>query len=765
MSENKHPIIAHGELYVEPITKRGGGGSKKIPHEYATAKQRIIADIDRIFEVIQEKREIFLDEKIVCVRMEPKFEAKSYVPTQLLTDESMNIVGGRKYTFIDGGLEEQTAKLYFIKTNDNGIRKIKETLSLGVKDSVDAWRDQVGSIHSMDLLLPEEKIMGFPDEWEAGTVEIVLHPLQDELDRMLNLFYSTSDIPVENTRVKTYEDGLTFISAKCNLEEINKLKRLNPLRAIHPLGRIGIAPVRRFSGGSAPILTPSNKKSTITVGVFDGGADESIPLLKGHVNSIDCVSTASQIDCLSHGNAVCGVVLHGNLAGKGKADILPAPCVSVESYRVLPIQDQNDFELYEAIDAIETIVSSRKDIKLYNLSFGPIGAIVDDSINRFTYVLDRLTYEVPENEANPLFCVAVGNDGELDEPFNRIQSPSDLVNGLGIGSYTYNTDGAKTRAPYSCIGNGREGAKIKPDFLDFGGSVDRPFVLVGSHPDSLVTSAGTSFASPLSVNKIGKLMAQSENIVPHIGRTLLIHNALVDSTLSQEEQGHGYCQEDAAEILLCDDKRVTILYSGTLEPSQTVHLPIFSPKINAVKGMVNISWTITTIVAPYVNDPDAYTNNCIEDVFVPHDMTFNFYKKDRRTKKIISTKKLNLFKSSDVTKAKALIDEGYYRSDFPASHSSKHSWNESDLRSTDFKWDTVIKKMQRMRGSSLLNPALTLHAIDRNGFNAQHIQYYAAITIEAPKYVGSLYDTVLQTYQNLTPIEIRNVNRIMVDVR
>lgn len=765
MAENKHPIIAHGELYVEPITKKGGGGDKKIPHEYAAAKQRIISDIDRIFDIIHEKREIFLEEKIVCVRMEPKFEAKSYVPTQLLADDSMSIVGGRKYNFIDESLGEQTAKLYFIKTDEGGIRKIKETLSLGTKDSVEAWRDQLGSIHSMDLLQPEEKIMGFPEEWENGTVEIVLHPMQNELQQMLSLFYSTSEIPVENTRVKTYEDGLTFISAKCGREEIDKLKRLNPLRAIHPLGRVGITPVRMLSGGAAPQVIQSDKRSMITVGVFDGGADDSIPLLNGYVTAVDCVSTAPEADYLSHGSAVCGVVLHGNLAGKGKLDTLPIPCVSVESFRVLPIQNQNDFELYEAIDAIENIVNSHKDIKLYNLSFGPMGAIVDDSINRFTYVLDRLTYEVPENEINPLFCVAVGNDGELMNPLNRIQSPSDLVNGLGVGAYTYCTDGTKTRASYSCIGNGREGAKIKPDFLEFGGSVDRPFVLVGSHANTLAISAGTSFASPLSVNKIGKLMAQSENIAPHIGRTLLIHNSSVDDFLSQEEQGHGYCHENPADILLCDDKKVTILYAGTLEPSQTVHLPIFSPKINAVNGMVNVSWTITTIVAPYVNDPDAYTNNCIEDVFIPHDMTFNFYKKDLRTRKIINTKKLNLFKPEDVKKAKALIDEGYSRSEFPASHSAKHSWNESDLRAAEFKWDTVIKKNQRMRGSSLLNPALTLHAIDRNGFTSDNIQYYAAITIEAPKYVGSLYDTVLQTYQNLAPIEIRNVNRIMIDAK
>ena len=765
MAENKHPIIAYGELYVEPITKKGGGGAKKIPHEYADAKQRIITDIDRIFSVIREKKEIFLEEKIICVRMEPKFEAKSYVPTQLLTDESMNIVGGRKYSFVDESLDEQAAKLYFIKTDDNGIRKIKETLSLGTKDNIEAWRNQLGSIQSMDLLRPEEKIMGFPTEWENGTVEIVLHPMRNELEQLLNMFYSTSKIPVENTRIKTYEDGLTFVSAKCGRREIDRLKHLNPLRAIHPLGRVGIEPVRMLAGGTAPKIIPSAKKSMISVGVFDGGADDSIPLLKGHVSEIDCVSTPPESAYLSHGSAVCGAVLHGNLAGKSGSDTLPVPCVSVESFRVLPIQDQNDFELYEAIDVIENIVRGRNDIKLFNLSFGPIGAIVDDSINRFTYVLDRLTYEVPDNEINPLFCVAVGNDGELSEPLNRIQSPSDLVNGIGVGAYTYSIDGTKTRANYSCIGSGREGGKVKPDFLEFGGSVDRPFVLVGSQADTLAVAAGTSFASPLAVHKIGKLMAQSESIVPHIGRTLLIHNSAVDEMLSQEEQGHGYCHEDAAEILLCDDKKVTILYAGTLEPSQTVHLPIFSPKINSVKGMVNISWTITTIVAPYVNDPDAYTNNCIEGVFIPHDMTFNFYKKDSRTNRIVNTKKLNLFKPDDVVKAKALLDEGYYRSEFPASHPTKHSWNESDLRATDFKWDTVIKKRQRMRGSSLLNPALTLHAIDRNGFIADNIQYYAAITIEAPKYLGSLYDTVLQTYQNLSPIEIRNVNRIMIDAR
>ncbi|MCL2288130.1 MAG: S8 family peptidase, partial [Candidatus Bathyarchaeota archaeon] len=456
MISSKHPIIAHGELYVKTITKKSGGGTPDIPHTYEVAKHRLTTDIDRIFQAIQEKQEVFLNEKIMCVRMEPKFEAKSYVPTQLSTDDGMNIVGGRKYSFTDNAEIKQDAKLYFLKTDDKGIRNLKETLTSGAKDNVEAWRNQIGSIHSLDLLKPEEKIMGFSEEWEKGTVEIVLHPIENEHDRMLELFYSTSKIPEKDTRVKTYKDGLTFISAKCSRVELDNIKRFNPLRAIHPLGKIDLSPVRMFSGESAPQLLSSNKKSSIIVGVFDGGVDETNSLLNGHVKETDCVPTTPTVHYLEHGTAVCGAVLHGNLVRKNKLGMLPVPCVSVASYRVFPVQDPDDLELYEIIDVIEQVVSSRPDISLYNLSFGPSGAIIDDSINRFTYVLDRLTYELHENARNPLFCVAVGNDGYLIEPLNRIQSPADMVNGLGVGAYSYQA-GSKIRAPYSCVGCGREG--------------------------------------------------------------------------------------------------------------------------------------------------------------------------------------------------------------------------------------------------------------------------------------------------------------------
>ena len=41
---------------------------------------------------------------------------------------------------------------------------------------------------------------------------------------------------------------------------------------------------------------------------------------------------------------------------------------------------------------------------------------------------------------------------------------------------------------------------------------------------------------------------------------------------------------------------------------------------------------------------------------------------------------------------------------------------------------------------------------------------YVVITIDIPNFKGSLYDQILQTYDNLLPIQIQNVNRIMTKI-
>lgn len=107
---------------------------------------------------------------------------------------------------------------------------------------------------------------------------------------------------------------------------------------------------------------------------------------------------------------------------------------------------------------------------------------------------------------------------------------------------------------------------------------------------------------------------------------------------------------------------------------------------------------------------------------------------------------------------------GYTQSDLPVSNPAKKFFSEANLRNSDFKWDTITRKNIRMRCSSLLNPFISLHAIGRDEYEHEKIKYFVVITLDVPKFDGSLYDQILQTYNNLVPIQIQNTNRIMTQI-
>lgn len=770
------PLIAHGEAYVEPIARPNGGGPKERPHTYDEARTSILKDIDRMFATIDEEPTLYLDEKIICVRMEPKFEAKSYTPSAMLrvTDE-MEIIGGRRYKLPSEeqagstqGFEsaeetesEETdtspkdAKLYFIRTTTQGIRDFQSVLENGSNNSNAAWRNEIMSVHSFDLLEPSEKVQGFDDAWEFGPVEVVLHPLASDADKAIEMFCSVAGVKLEDVEVRPYENGVTFIAVRLARDAAERVSCINPLRTVHPLGRVSIEPMRRSFTAPAPQVQVGAATPSVRVGVFDGGCDPAIPLLSGFVTAHNCVPSPSEQDYVDHGGAVCGVVLHGELSGKGANDVLPLPEVSVDCFRVLPTTDPNDFELYEAIDVIEQVVPKNPDIGLYNISFGPVGPILDDDISRFTYSLDTLTSSIAENHENPLFSIAVGNDGQEPEPFNRIQSPADLVNGLSVGAYSVDSSGNRVRATYSCVGPGREGAKVKPDLLEFGGDISKPFVVADMHGNLLTATAGTSFASPLVVHKIGSILARSEDITPHMARMLMLHYADHDDSQSQEEYGFGLSPSSVDSCLNCDENCVTTLYQGVLKPAELVSLPIFAPSINGTSGYVTVRWTIVAVCAVDPNDTDEYTASCIQDTFVPHEMKYQFRKDG------VGSKTLDLSIPKDAAEAAKLLNQGYKKSYLPISVPAKRYWEESDLRANDFKWDTVISKHRRMRSTSLLQPSLTLQSVFRTNNDSDAItKYYAAVTVDAPGYPGSLYTSTLQQYQSLAPIRLRLQNRL-----
>ena len=752
MKNNKKPIIAYGEYYTESIKKNNNGFPKNPPNDYDDTKEYIAYCLDLLERDANDNQEYFMEDKILCVRMEKEYEAKSYQPNSIVSNSNLEFIGGRRYTGLDS---QDKRKLYFLRGTNRDLAALKETIVSGGKDNIKTWKRQLCTINTIDYLSPEEKIMGFDEKWDEGNVEIILHPIPNKENEEVDKLVDIAHLNKENVCIRTYENGPIFICAYLNKEQIVECSRFNPLRSIKPLPNIDEQVFRSSVQENAPKLPKDINKGSVNVGVFDGGVNENHELLKHYSENIDITSIEATTKSLSHGTAVCGAVLYG-AGNQLTRDVVENPDVFVKSFRILPSEDTGDklkdFQMYSAIDKIEDVVKNFKDTRIYNVSFGPHIEMLDDDLSRFTYTLDRLTYDVEEGEVNPLFCVAAGNEN------CRVMVPSDIVNGLCVGSYSLNYFNEKYRADYSCYGPGREGGKIKPDVLDFGGSRERQVVVVSATEGKTTTEIGTSIASPIVAGKIGSLMSASELISPHLGRTLIIHTADVDEN-DVTGTGFGYVKENIEDILCCEDNKVTVLYEGELTSKMSIKLPIFTPGIIDKGYRTKINWTICTIVNPNSKDTDSYTSNCIEDTFYPNDMVFNFTKKGQKG----STIKLNLLNPNDVETASKLLSMGYGRAEFPVSYPAKKSIKENDLRNHEYKWDTVVKKGVSMNAKSLVNPFLTLHAIGRDGHENDKIKFFVAVTIDMPKYDGSLYDTILEKYNLLSPIKVRNTNRVKWD--
>ena len=158
------------------------------------------------------------------------------------------------------------------------------------------------------------------------------------------------------------------------------------------------------------------------------------------------------------------------------------------------------------LDRIDRVLVEKK-YDFINLSIGPYPPVEDDDVHAWTAVLDdRLS------RGDTLATIAVGNNGtqSAQDGLNRIQVPADCVNALAVGACD-DHEAQWQRCDYSSVGPGRSPELVKPDFVEFGGCLQRPFIVVHEgHTLALEATEGTSFAAP-SVLRLGAgLRALSE---------------------------------------------------------------------------------------------------------------------------------------------------------------------------------------------------------------------------------------------------------------
>lgn len=770
-TEKRRPILYNGQIYGEPVTKGGGGGSKAYPYSYEEARDMLLSDIYETKELIGKMPESsrLPNEIVLSLVLQPEFSAKSYYPETLfdlgyekfgLTEIGSRVWKDKADDEVDKIVEESeerksanNAKMFFVRATKGSLEKFERELNRSASTLTKSFQQDIRKISSLGILPTSDQILGLPENWESGRLEAVLHPFGIDQDKSLGHFLkhiSKAGVNTQEVKYKQYESGVSFISFNGDKNILDSLTGYNPLRTIHPLKMRELPQVSRGTaikgGPKVPIFT---KKSPIVIGVLDGGHNEDNPYLKNYCDSEFSVSGNPVKELVEHGAQVSGVVLYGPLNKFTAADTLPEPLVSVKSFGVLS-SNSTDPELYDAIDAIEKIVPENNNIKVYNLSLGPRGPILDDSISRFTYSCDLLSIE-----HDVLFCVAVGNDGHING-YERIQSPSDSVNCLAVGAYT-NRSGAILRAPYSSIGPGREGSKMKPDVMTFGGCDQHPIHLIASNANSKIWSAGTSFASPIAASMAGRLIGESNNILDTLtAKALLIHSARNNGPNGSHclEMGHGILPDDMEDIVSCRDKSYTLIYRGDLEP--TKYAEFLVPWDDSIKeGKANFKWTIAVLTDVDQLSSDDYTTSSVEVAFYPNRNKYVFknntgFDLDGENKK---SEVVDIVK--DPYRAKYLLENGWDQSNFPQTDSPKGQFRtESELKE-DLKWDSLDTREVSKYSKNIDEPVFHVHALGRGNRNGvDKVKFAMVLTVSTPKAQVDLYSNILNKYSALIPLQI-----------
>lgn len=527
-----------------------------------------------------------------------------------------------------------------------------------------------------------------------------------------------------------YVGGLSFFEITASADLIQSIAEFSLVRVIRKMPELRLLKptLRSFNLESNTIkyhdLKPINKN--IKVAIFDGGVPEDHPICQWTTpyEFTDC-GPANQ-DMLEHGVSVTSAFLFGHLDVNKP---LPQPYSYVDHYRVVDNNpEQNPYELYEVLNRIDDILSEEK-YEFINLSIGPYLPIDDDEVHAWTAVIDNYL-----SSGKVIATIAVGNSGEGDPltNANRIQVPSDCVNGLAIGACDV-PDNNWQKASYSSIGPGRSPGLMKPDLVDFGGSYQKPFLTTGLDGINYLSTAGTSFSAP-SVLRI------SAGIKAHFGaslgalaiKTLLIHSSET-STIPKHEIGWGRVARDLDSIVLCEDHVIRVVFQGKITASKYLRAPIPIPLI-PIEGKVKIKATLCFATNTDPHHPNNYTKSGLEVFMRPN-------KNKKRKVKDGEPEPLH-------PETKPFFGE--IRNNFTS---------ENELRNDAFKWENCLHAEKNFMGKSLIEPVFDIHYNARseghNETKSHELNYALIITVEAQK-VPDLYNQVVRRYatqlEQLSPV-------------
>lgn len=724
-------LLGKGERLTEQVRVPSGPVDKVSPYTFSESKLRLQPMLESVVREISNLPASACPEDyaIATITLNPEYIAKTYYPSELLRAVGLETVGSRARKILPEKKskgrepEETTTTELFVRGKRISFIRWANEFPQWSEENYGA--SQIVEIEAISFQSPASKIKDVPSVDENIVYEVVLH-INEEISEngYLNIFrkyLNTLDLePSFQTRF--YAGGLCFLELSAPARAAEDIALFSLVRVVRamPALRLLRPPIRSaVYENSASVKLPNTRPldPTIKVAIFDGGVPDDHPITQW-VHSYDWTDMGPADDeLLEHGVGVTSAFLFGHIDPK-KA--LEQPYSYVDHYRVLDtVPGQNPYELYEVLNRINDILS-QKEYDFINLSLGPCLPIDDDEIHAWTAVLDEYL-----SDGKTLVTIAVGNDGEGDQlsKANRVQVPSDCVNALGIGACDVPDDNWQ-RAPYSSIGPGRSPGLIKPDLVDFGGSIQRPFLTLDSQNGlKLLPTGGTSFSAPSVLRLAVGVRAHFGSVLNELAiRTLLVHCA-EKADLPKFEVGWGRVARSLDDIVVCNNNVMRVVFQGSISASKFIRAPIPLPS-NNLQGMVKIKATLCYATPVDPHHPGNYTRSGLEVTFRPN--------------------KANKKKGKDgITESLHPATKSFF------GKSQKAFQTEEELRRDAWKWENCIHSENTYRGTTLNEPVFDIHYNARlegqSDTRTQEMQYALVITVEAA-HIEDLYDQVVRRY-------------------
>lgn len=299
------------------------------------------------------------------------------------------------------------------------------------------------------------------------------------------------------------------------------------------------------------IPSPTNEP---IIGVIDTLFDKSVYFHEW----VDCKSVLDReievrTDDYRHGTAVSSIIVDGPALNPNLED-------GCGRFRVrhFGVSTFKGFSSFSIVKAIKDIISSNKDIKVWNLSLGSDKEVNKNFISVEGSILDQIQYD------NDVIFVISGTNRNVHEPMRKIGSPADSINSIVVSS----VDNNLKPAPYS-----REGIVLsfftKPDVGYYGG-VSPQFLNV-CEPLGLAQVSGTSFSAPWISRKLSYLI-DILGFNREAAKALIIDSALgwgIGNYHKLPFIGHGIVPTHINDIIYSPNDEIKFVVTGISEKFDT----------------------------------------------------------------------------------------------------------------------------------------------------------------------------------------------------